>query len=131
VALIDGYIWFWVLENMRSRLEEEAVKQSDGFESRTVQVGNGQSAYQSPLQGGQDLNCTVCGKSLLPSRAVFRCQCGCISHAECWEKHVMTSHRPSFTLGYVTLDDEFKPKGGAASQVKEPAAKSLVAAQTR
>ena len=22
VSLVDGYIWFWVLENMRNRLEE-------------------------------------------------------------------------------------------------------------
>ena len=27
VSLIDGYIWFWVLENMRNRMQGEAGKQ--------------------------------------------------------------------------------------------------------
>jgi len=29
VALADGYIWFWVLENMRNRIQEETAKESD------------------------------------------------------------------------------------------------------
>ena len=27
VALADGYIWFWVLENMRNRMQREPGKQ--------------------------------------------------------------------------------------------------------
>ena len=26
VSLTDGYIWFWVLENMRNKMEKESVK---------------------------------------------------------------------------------------------------------
>lgn len=76
------------------------------------------------------MDCTVCGKSLLPSRVAFRCQCGLITHAECWGKHIVESHRPSFTLGYVTLDDEFKPKEATASKTREPKAKELVTTQS-
>jgi len=112
VALIDGYIWFWVLENMRNGLEETG-KRNDGLQPVTANftASNNQSAYQPVCTGGQsDLNCSVCGRALLPNRATFRCQCGSISHAECWEKHVVTSHQLSFILGYVTIDDEFKAK---------------------
>ena len=77
------------------------------------------------------MDCTVCGKTLLPSRAVFRCQCGTITHAECWEKHIVESHKPSFTLGYVTLDDEFKPKGTTPTRTRELPAKGLVGAQIK
>ena len=28
VALVDGYIWVWVLENMRGRIQEETGKES-------------------------------------------------------------------------------------------------------
>ncbi|NWF77687.1 MAG: hypothetical protein HXY36_03735 [Chloroflexi bacterium] len=30
VALIDGYIWFWVLENMRIKIQAGANNQADG-----------------------------------------------------------------------------------------------------
>jgi hypothetical protein len=26
VSLIDGYIWFWVLENMKGKMEQESIK---------------------------------------------------------------------------------------------------------
>lgn len=29
VSLTDGYVWFWVLENMKSRLEGEVTKSSN------------------------------------------------------------------------------------------------------
>jgi len=29
VSLIDGYIWFWVLENMRAKIQAEANKLAD------------------------------------------------------------------------------------------------------
>jgi len=31
VALADGYIWFWVLENMRNRIQKETDRQSEGI----------------------------------------------------------------------------------------------------
>lgn len=56
------------------------------------------------------MNCSVCGNLLSAKRAVFRCNCGCLTHSQCWEKHIVESHEPSFTVGTVTMDDEFKPK---------------------
>jgi hypothetical protein len=29
VSLIDGYIWFWVLENMKGKIEKESVNSSE------------------------------------------------------------------------------------------------------
>jgi len=29
VSLVDGYIWFWVLENMRNRLESEKPQEEE------------------------------------------------------------------------------------------------------
>jgi hypothetical protein len=117
VALIDGYIWFWVLDNLKNRLEEES--------------GKSKNSSERMLREGQDLNCIVRGEILLSTRAAFRCQCGCISHAECWEKHIVTSHCPSFTSSYVTLDSEFKPKEVMASPARDTVAKGIVAAPTR
>jgi hypothetical protein len=28
ISLADGYIWFWVLENMRDKMEKEPIKSS-------------------------------------------------------------------------------------------------------
>jgi len=107
VSLIDGYIWFWVLENMKKRLEEES--------SRPENAGKVIS------HKGRALNCGVCGETLSPARAVFRCQCGHVSHAECWEQHVVMSHSPSFKLGYVTPDNGFELEKVVGSLVKENA----------
>jgi len=43
----------------------------------------------------------------------------------------VTSHCPSFTLSYVTLDSEFKPKDVMASPARDTVAKGMVAAPTR
>ena len=56
------------------------------------------------------MDCEVCGKVLLPSRAVFNCSCGALTHAYCWEKHVFQSHRPRYTLVYVDLNGKVQPK---------------------
>ena len=72
--------------------------------------------------------CAVCGKVLLPSRAVFRCSCGIVTHALCWEKHIVQSHRPPYTLGHVDLDGKFRPKEAASKAEKLPAEKGLVTA---
>ena len=56
------------------------------------------------------MKCSVCGRPLFPGRVVFRCQCSAITHGQCWEKHVVQDHKPPFTLGYVTMNGEFKPK---------------------
>ncbi len=29
VSLIDGYIWFWVLENMKGKIERESINSPD------------------------------------------------------------------------------------------------------
>ena len=47
VSLADGYIWFWVLENMRTRLEKEAK-----IESGEASTGHG---IQCPLHIGGKL----------------------------------------------------------------------------
>lgn len=56
------------------------------------------------------MNCLVCGNFLLGSRVVFKCSCGAITHAQCWEKHVLESHQPAFTIGVITRDCEFSPR---------------------
>jgi hypothetical protein len=56
------------------------------------------------------MNCRVCTKPLFPQRAVFLCSCGAYTHGYCWEKHVVDSHRPSFTVGTITVNDQFVPK---------------------
>ena len=54
------------------------------------------------------MNCTVCGKPLLFDRVVFQCSCGVFIHAYCWDEHVLQAHKPSFEMGTVNLDGEFK-----------------------
>jgi hypothetical protein len=56
------------------------------------------------------MNCTVCGNPLIYDRAVFHCSCGAFIHAYCWDEHVLQAHRPSFEVGSVNLDGEFKAK---------------------
>jgi hypothetical protein len=54
------------------------------------------------------MNCAVCGNALLSTRAVFRCSCGVFVHAYCWDKHVLQAHQPTFEVGTIDLDGEFK-----------------------
>jgi len=54
------------------------------------------------------MNCTVCGNPLLFDRVVFHCSCGAFVHAYCWAEHVLKAHQPSFEIGTVNLDGEFK-----------------------
>jgi len=54
------------------------------------------------------MNCAVCGNALLCTRAVFRCSCGVFVHAYCWDKHVLQAHQPTFEVGTIDLDGEFK-----------------------
>ena len=56
------------------------------------------------------MNCTVCGNPLLYDRVVFRCSCGVFTHSYCWDQHVLQAHRPSFEIGSVNLDGEFKAR---------------------
>jgi len=74
------------------------------------------------------MNCRICGNSLLPGRVVFRCQCGILTHGYCWQKHVVDSHSPPYTLGYVTMNGEFRPREREAKQRAHPADKESVAA---
>ncbi len=72
------------------------------------------------------MNCTVCGNPLLYDRVVFRCSCGVFTHAYCWDEHVLQAHRPSFEIGSVNLDGEFKPR---ESRAEEQAAKVQVSGE--
>ena len=56
------------------------------------------------------MNCIVCGNPLLFDRVVFHCSCGAFVHAYCWDKHVLQAHKPTFEVGTVDLNGEFKPK---------------------
>ncbi|MGA2670924.1 MAG: hypothetical protein ABSF21_05885 [Dehalococcoidia bacterium] len=56
------------------------------------------------------MNCTICGNPLIYDRSVFHCSCGVFIHAYCWDEHVLQAHRPSFEIGSVNLDGEFKAK---------------------
>jgi len=77
------------------------------------------------------MNCTVCGNLLLANRTVFRCSCGVITHAQCWEKHIVESHEPSFTTGVVTVDGRFIPKSAETEEVSHPSEKELVAIERK
>ena len=68
------------------------------------------------------MNCTVCGDPLPVGRAVFYCNCGVLTHAHCWGKHIIESHEPSFTLGTMTRDDEFVPKEPVQEEGESPVA---------
>jgi hypothetical protein len=56
------------------------------------------------------MNCRVCGNPLFPGRAIFRCSCGALSHSYCWDRHILESHTPVYTIGTVTIDGEFIPR---------------------
>ena len=56
------------------------------------------------------MNCSVCGNSLDSNRVVFRCSCGAHTHSHCWEKHVLLSHKPGFTIGFVDCEGRFEGK---------------------
>jgi predicted small metal-binding protein len=69
------------------------------------------------------MNCTVCGNPLLFDRVVFHCSCGAFVHAYCWDKHVLQAHKPSFELGTIDPNGEFRPR---ANEIKEIEEKDLV-----
>jgi len=69
------------------------------------------------------MNCTVCGNPLLYDRVVFHCSCGVFTHSYCWDQHVLQAHRPSFEIGSVNLDGEFKAR---ESRKEQPASKAKV-----
>jgi hypothetical protein len=56
------------------------------------------------------MNCVVCGNPLLYDRTVFHCSCGVFVHAYCWDEHVLQAHQPSYEIGAVNLDGEFKAR---------------------
>ena len=56
------------------------------------------------------MNCTVCGNPLLLDRVVFHCSCDAFVHAYCWDEHVLQAHQPSFEIGAVNLDGEFRAR---------------------
>ena len=62
------------------------------------------------------MNCVVCGSPLLFDRVVFRCSCGVFVHSYCWDKHVLQAHKPTFEMGTIDLNDEFKVVGDEVSE---------------
>ena len=56
------------------------------------------------------MNCTVCGHPLLFDRVVFHCSCSAYVHAYCWKEHVLEAHQPSYEIGSVDLDGNFKER---------------------
>jgi hypothetical protein len=62
------------------------------------------------------MNCTVCGNPLLYDRVVFHCSCGVFVHSYCWDEHVLQAHQPSFEIGSVNLDGEFKARESRAEE---------------
>jgi len=56
------------------------------------------------------MDCAVCGNPLLFDRVVFRCSCGVFVHAYCWNEHVLQAHQPTFEIGAVDLNGEFKAR---------------------
>jgi len=68
------------------------------------------------------VNCSVCGNPLHGGRVVFRCNCGVLTHAQCWGKHIIESHEPSFTLGTITRDHEFTPRESVEEEGESPVA---------
>ena len=75
------------------------------------------------------MNCTVCGNSPFAGRAVFSCSCGAMTHAECWEKHIVESHKPAYTIGAFTIRGEFVPRSAETEKVSHPTEKEPIAAK--
>jgi hypothetical protein len=73
------------------------------------------------------VNCRVCGYPLFAGRTVFSCSCGSMTHAECWEKHVVESHKPPFTTGTITIYGEFVPRSAETEQGSHPTEKEPIA----
>jgi len=62
------------------------------------------------------MNCIVCGNPLLFDRVVFHCSCDAFVHAYCWDEHVLQAHQPSFEIGSVNLDEEFRAREGKVEE---------------
>jgi peptide methionine sulfoxide reductase MsrB len=75
------------------------------------------------------MKCTVCGNPLFAGRTVFSCSCGSITHAQCWEKHIVESHKPPFTTGTITIRGEFVPRSAETEQGSHPTEKEPIAAK--
>jgi len=73
------------------------------------------------------VNCSVCGNPLFASRTVFSCSCGAMTHAECWEKHMVESHKPPFTTGTITIYGELVPRSAETEQGSHPTEKEPIA----
>ena len=73
------------------------------------------------------MNCRVCGNPLFAGRTVFNCSCGSITHAECWEKHIVESHKPAYTNGTITMKGEFVPRSAETEQGSHPTEKEPTA----
>ncbi len=75
------------------------------------------------------MNCSVCGNPFPTGRTVFSCSCGVMTHAECWGKHIVESHKPVYTTGAFTIRGEFVPKSAATVQGSHPTEKEPIASK--
>lgn len=72
------------------------------------------------------MNCSVCGNPFPASRTVFSCSCGTMAHAECWEKHIVASHKPAYITGAFTIRGEFVPRSAETGQGSHPTEKEPI-----
>ena len=73
------------------------------------------------------MKCRVCGNPLFAGRTVFSCTCGAMTHAECWEKHIVESHKPAYTTGTLTIRGEFVPVSAEPEKGSHPTEKAPTA----
>jgi len=76
------------------------------------------------------MNCRVCGNPFFSGRTVFSCSCGSMIHAECWEKHIVESHKPTYTTGTMTMRGEFVPMSAELEKGSHPTEKETIAHET-
>jgi hypothetical protein len=50
-----------------------------------------------------------------------------MTHAECWEKHIVESHKPAYTTGTITMKGEFVPMSAETEQGSHPTEKEPTA----
>lgn len=65
------------------------------------------------------MNCSVCGNPLLFDRTIFHCSCGAFVHSYCWDAHILQAHKPSFEIGSVDLNGEFRPQESGTSKTTQ------------
>jgi hypothetical protein len=50
-----------------------------------------------------------------------------MTHSECWEKHIVESHKPAYTTGTFTMYGKFVPRSAETEQGSHPTEKEPIA----